>query len=382
MNKQEYFDFFENKKIALFGVNKDLIGFLKYKKDGFFKSSCEIKYIIDLTLDYRPQIRAILESVITDEIVITTTEELQTMDSDCKTILWFEGGFRSNDDQVNVRTWDIRELDGLIKDRWDWYLERHGSKSEFTFQYLKDEAYALQFYFIYSLNIDIVLAYWAPDYVLNMVDSDLCDFVSRLDEIAQEKYLNHFFAISPTYVPAFMSKPQMAFYGNELPLMEIKKLKPIFVIGSDYGVGKGTFLRSKYNGEDNILLTDPYMILINPNIYTEMYEGVNINAFLLKNIARLGITNKEEIYLKIDGRLEDFAYNMPRPKREQFSNLHELFYDSKFVIVIKENEYDMRCLQHCLSIFKKRMDLTDGQIKIYENNPSTNILKELEFKNE
>jgi hypothetical protein len=172
--------------------------------------------------------------------------------------------------------------------------------------------------------------------------------------------------ITPTIDSSFTGTPQIAFYGNELPLMEIKNLKPVFVLGSDYGVGKAVFLHSNYNGNDNILLTDPYMILVNPNIYAEMYEGVNINVWLLKNIARLGVTQKNEIYIKIDGRLEDFAYNMPRPKRDMFGNLHEFFYNSKFVIVIKENEHESECLQHCLSVFKKRMDLTDEQVLLID----------------
>jgi len=450
----DFKDFIKNKRVALFGVNKDLINLLKYKKGNLIDLDYSITHIIDFTLDYRENIKALLECEVlrvecgvnadisgddtpsgnvdqptphstlganspehtphyeAEPRIITTFDDFKEAleNSEFDIFLNFEDGRFISEDRFEPKLLPLDIFEELLKKRYDEYIELTGSKGEYNFKYLGDEVITINSYITNRYPVNVFSAVSTKVWVTyeKEIFDKVRDIVSQCGEWSLEcgvdvpppltplstlhspnwgeapEHTSHSIDI-PNYVADKLTdyatlidysgdesikvNYSRVFYNNKN--IDIKNLKPVFVIGSDYAVGKATFIREKYNGKDNILLNDIYNIFINPDICMNILKEVPPTISLLDNIARLGKTQKGEIFVKIEGRIEEFAFSLPKDRYITWANFHEFFYNPKFVIIIKDNE-NMEDFKRTYSIFKRRMNLTDEQIEVYSNNPATN----------
>ncbi len=369
INIDEFKNLTIGKNIALFGVNKDLINFLKFKKNNLIKLEYNITHVIDFTLDYRTNIKNILNKNIDDTIKIVTSFDdmsLALENGEFDLLIIFEGGKHLSNSTFELL--NMTEFDSLVRERYDYYVSTN-NKGEYRYQYSKNEVFTIISYITNNYNVDITSAYGSIIYN---------DHLTLLSEDEIEKFNRKTFTIVPSQDEQVANIPSEIFYGNELSFDEIKQLKPVFVLGADYAVGKSKFIMSKYNGEDNILLNDTYSAIVNPNIYLEDYVGLLPTQYILKNIARLGVTQKDRIYLKIEGRIEEFAFGLPKDRASIWGNFHNLFQDYKFAIIIRPNE-NMTELKRVLNIFRHRLNIPTSKIEVYRNIDYTNEFELVEI---
>ena len=367
---KDFNNFINKKRVALFGVNKDTINLLKYRRDKLISSSLiySITHVIDFTLSYRKNINDILTNTLN---TMQTTKVINNVDDfklslenrEFDLILLFEDGVNYNTDN-KIILHNIDDLQNIIETNYDDGVLKYGNKLEYNYKYGANEILTINSFVVN--NYDVYLMSATDRQILFQVDkNNIAMALNRESEyiIRLSDYVDN-------------NKGSPTFFKNDtLTVKDIKNLKLAFVIGSDFAIGKHTFLKSKYNKKDNILLTDLYSIFINPNIYIHQATR-SLTTAILDSIVTIATQQakrdvRDEIFVKIEGRIEDFCFGIPLDIFSTWGNFHEFFINSRFIIIIKEDE-DLTEFKRLLNIFKRRMNLTDDQIEIYDTEPVNN----------
>ncbi len=373
--------FIEGKRVALVSVNKDMISLLKFYTKKFVTLKYQITAIIDLSLSFRDNVRRLVTPYLEDSNIklITTTRDLVvSLDrGEFDFILEFDNGFSSNPVLL-----PLDQLEKRIREHYDNYLQvAPMSASEWNFRTHSDIIYSLNTYIsnrYYKINI--MSAY--VNYPLVGVDQDI---FSRV--YAQKKTQNHdpdlydlvFQDLTYSVIELVYDSLESNIFTDWRDLMKEKKmsmsalrsLKPVFVIGSDYAVGKASYCINQYtSAEPNIILEDVWATFVNPQIHRGGKPSLSNANKLLHRIIDLGSTNPDrEIFIKYEGHISDWSFGIPYDRFSEYQNFHECFRQSRWVCIIKESE-DLDDFKYNLDIFCRKMNITSNRITIYKNTAS------------
>jgi len=373
---KDFNNFIKNKRVALFGVNKDTINLLKYRRDKLISSSLiySITHVIDFTLLYRPNINNILTNTLATMPTIKVINNVDDFQfslekEEFDLVLLFEDGINYNAD-TKIVLHRMDNLQDIIEANYDDGVLKYGNNLEYNYKYGANEMLTINSYIINNYDVYLVSA-TDRQILCQATNNKVDEFMKKTDE---------YIVRLSDYVDNNKSSPTF-FKNDTLSIDDIKNIKVAFILGSDYAIGKHSFLKNQYNKKDNILLTDLYSIFINPNIYIHQATRSLTNA-MLDSIVTLATQQtkrgvEDEIFVKIEGRIENFCFGITLDAFSPWGNFHEFFRNSRFIIIVKENE-NVQEFKRLYNIFKRRMNLIDVQIEVYATEPVNNQFRLIE----
>jgi hypothetical protein len=313
IKQNEIEDFIKDKSIGVFFFNKDVKHFLE------LGTNLNIKYILDFSLQSRPAIKQEAELVKPNGcLVVDNMKDIKSIidNNQVDLILIFDGGwdeFFTNEKDLGFRSslFDAVAFDEKFKTRWE--AEKPTIKKIENYEYIfrmnfKEMNYIVS-YIVYNSNIMVTQAYSNKNLFLSN-DFDIDPIIAFDKREAQVVGISQI---------------------SEVPSVDITTLKDkkvIFVNGSDYGIGKGTYMIKKYNEGHSVYFFDQYYQLTGKGVAVINNGSSWKEDFLYK----FSTSNKESCYLKLEGRLDNFLMTP-----EIWNEFHNNF-NYEFQCVVKEGE--------------------------------------------
>ena len=333
LSVKEFQSFIKHKEIVLFTATKDTVNFLKLYK--LYKPSFKIKAIVDPTLDYRPNVKNIIDKV-RDDIPLYTS--LAKAEKILKNAFVLKFDIAISDKRLldemeafDSSKIDIAGIENKIKKHYENYLFNIKG-SEFTFNMPARHLCFINSWLFHCCNATLMHCY--GDMLLVSVD---CHFEQPTEEEVKEK--------DKRVILIKHNAREQLDNDKEINLYhlgkEVKKIKPIFVLSSDYGIGKMTYL---LENRKNFLTCDTFMLFFDERGYygsgsLQNREKNTIN-YIHDKLYDLKDRNRVEgeIYIKIEGCLTNFIYNIEHGRPIKWDYYHLFFDDYEFHLIIKEDE--------------------------------------------
>lgn len=333
LSVQEFRTFIKQKEIVLFTVTKDTVNFLKLYK--LYKPDFKIKAIVDPTLDHRPNIKNIIDKMRDDIPLYTSLIKAEKILKNAF-ILKFDIALLDKVLMDEIEEFDsskvnIKEFEQKIKKRYESYTQIQKG-SEFTFCMPARHLCFINSWLFHCCNATLMHCY--GDMLLVSVD---CHFEQPTEEEVIEKDKRVILIKHDAREQLDNDKKINLYHLGK----EIKRIKPIFVLSSDYGIGKMTYL---LENRKNFLTCDTFMLFFDERGYygsgnLQNREKNTIN-YIHDKLYDLKDRNRVEgeIYIKIEGCLTNFIYNIEHGRPIKWDYYHLFFDDYEFHLIIKEDE--------------------------------------------
>ncbi len=312
-------DFFRNKRIALLVFNKDTRNLLRFYHAGMRVTDFSIPYLVDLTLDYRDRVRALAQEVAGGVEILTSPAAVQRLlDSGAvDLLLCFDRNLGTFLDPAN-EVHSLADCESLLRRDYDDY-SRSGGAAEFNFRW---SMYAVDYITLYAARRGIycLSAHWQ-------------DMYPREHPIAVAQGIGD---------ECYVSVRRTAFRQM------IPHLKPGFedarvrvIIGSDWGAGKTSYLFNRMKEGSTGIAGDMWFTLVSktclPSLF--MQDAPYVKGAIANQIFQAWREDPaREVYVKLDGRLEEYVYGIPFDHRHLLENVYMYFKDFAFVIVLKPGQ--------------------------------------------
>lgn len=368
-------EYLKGKKIILFTVTKDMVNFIRL----YNRHSPEftIAGIVDLTLTYRPSIRKIIEKEAGELPICTTLKEFQELAENADMVIKFDhaiGDQRLLDEieEYSSEKFCPEEFEEKLKARYEKYIEVEKGK-EFTFITPPKYQSVLNSYIVYMLNIKIVQCY--GDLLLITQDKGSALSEEEQRKIAESKVLKF------EHSPLDFTANDYSINIYQLMRKETPKIKPIFVLSSDFAGGKTRYILSR---NERFLSGDLFTAFFDLDSYYgdgEVASPEPLTVQLHQALARLEHFQGHEkpVYIKIEGCLNSFLFDFEQgtSMRTGWSFFHRYFADYEFHIVIKESE-DMGQLKERLQLFCSVHQVDPQKVKVIRSVNHCESFEEIE----
>lgn len=332
LSVKDFHAYIRNKEIVLFTVTKDTVNFLKLYKA--YNPSFRIKAIVDPTLDYRPNVKAKIDSVRGDIPLYTSLVKAESVLINAF-VLKFDIAISDEKLMKEVEIFDsskvnLEEFERKIKKRYDRYINVLNG-SEFTYNINARHICFINSWLFHCCNATLMHCY--GDKLLVSVDNHF-KLPTEEEVIKKDKkviVINH----NAREKLEKDDKINLYHIGKSL-----KKVKPIFVISSDYGIGKMTYLLNKVD----YLSCDTFILFFSDTKYYGSGSVQNRSQYTINYIhdklydLKYRKLLNDEIYIKIEGCLENFICNIEHGSTMKWDFYHLFFDDYEFHIITKENE--------------------------------------------
>ncbi len=358
-------NFTENKKIALFTVTKDLIHFINlYRK---YQSNFEIVAVVDITLGYRPTIKAKIESVIGNIPLITTLSGFSNIASNVDLIIKFDHAIvddRLHDEmeQYDGSEFNIPDFEEKIRRTYNYYIDVEEG-NEFTFNMLPRQLSFLNSWLITTFDCYIMHCYGDKLLVTYNLDSSLTEEEQLV--IVENR------ALTFSYDLMDFTFENRSINIHKLRVKKTIEQKPIFVLSSDFAGGKMSYILKKSN--DNYLTRDLFIAFFDVEKYFGnggLLDRNSIASTVYKALSRREhfFGHEESVFIKIEGNLGGFLFpfEIGNSTLTTWGNLHHYFNNYEFHIIIKEDE-DIEKLKKQLDLFKHIYKVENEKIKIIKS---------------
>lgn len=333
LSVQDFRTFIKQKEVVLFTVTKDTVNFLKLYK--LYKPDFKIKAIVDPTLDYRPNVKNIIDKMRDDIPLYTSLAKAEKILKNAF-VLKFDIAISDKRLLDEMEAFDSSKLDiagieNKIKKHYENYLFNIKG-SEFTFNMPARHLCFINSWLFHCCNATLMHCY--GDMLLVSVD---CHFEQPTEEEIKEKDKRVILIKHDARERLDNDKEINLYHLGK----EVKKIKPILVLSSDYGIGKMTYL---LENRANFLTCDTFMLFFDEKGYygsgsLQNREKNTIN-YIHDKLYDLKDRNRVEgeIYIKIEGCLTNFIYNIEHGRPIEWDYYHLFFDDYEFHLIIKEDE--------------------------------------------
>lgn len=355
---KEFQAFIKQKEIVLFTVTKDTVNFLKLYD--LYKPDFKIKAIVDPSLDYRLNVKKIIDEMRGNIPLFTSLVKAESVLKNAF-VLKFDIALTDEVLMNEVEEFDsskinITEFERKIKKRYEKYTQIQKG-SEFTFCIPARHLCFINSWLFHCCNATLMHCY--GDMLLISVD---CHFEQPTEEEIAEKdkrviLINH----NAREELDADDKINLYHIGKK-----IRKIKPVFVISSDYGIGKMTYLLDKMK---NFLTCDTFMLFFDESCYygsgslqnntKNTINYIHDKLYDLKNRNR----TEGEVYIKIEGCLTNWLYNIEHGRTMQWDYYHLFFDDYEFHVILKEDE-DMTRFSRDIKAFCSIHAVDPDKVKI------------------
>jgi hypothetical protein len=313
--------FLSGQRLAVLFFNKDARSLLRAHRAGIGAFPFSIECIFDPSLAYRPRVRALAASVFDADRIATTADELERLvvEEAFDAAIVFETGYE-NALQDRLFSWQdctIASLADVVENcAQDFSVyQKVDPNAEFNARWSKHVVAFLTRY-LCGHGIQVLSAYNAPPSEDALSDVNVLSF--------EEPH-----AIIPVLREDFAQVPVR------------------FVLGEDWACGKTTFLLNRMQEGASGLAGDFWFRLVSKEaIPTFRMQDIFAIKGVYANQIRLAYERNpgREVYVKYDGRLEEFVFGIPRDRTYLIKDMHHYFRDARFVVVHKTDSPRMRDL--------------------------------------
>jgi hypothetical protein len=303
----------DGRRIGFLGFDKNAANLLRFRQAGFASGAWELSRLIDPSLAFRPRLRALAAALsppgrlaIRPEAVVAALE-----DGSCEVLVLFQrmGGvalFAPH--QLHCESTLVAALAAL---------QAPGSGDE--------ERYRLPDTLLRRL---LAAASRSGVAVLSAYGEDLLPDMAGLGEPADGRY---FVGIDRS---AF--EPVAAHLAPELWRVPVS-----LVLGTDWAVGKTAYLRRQMQAGAVGIVDDLWFALASENYLLRAPE-LNSSGFkgeLIRVIDRACRASPDQpVVIKLNGRVEEFAYGFPIDRRPLIAGLDQFFETFKLVLVFRPDD--------------------------------------------
>jgi len=327
-----------DKRVAVVFFNKDARSLLRAHAAGLMPVPFTIDYLIDLTLPLRPNVlemaRGLIDPkrIITDEAAVQRLTEAQAFD----TVIVFEDGYEDQPWQhlVPLEDDDVASFRDLThkcaKDLAGFRTLQ--PKAEFNIRWSKQCVRFVAEYFTQH-EVFVLNAYNASVPSVETNDEFLLLFGGRHESL-------------PTLSDALARVPVR------------------FIIGEDWACGKTSYLVNRMREGKSGLAGDFWFHLVAHDAIPpfSMQDMFGIKGVIANLIRRASERNPgQEVFVKYDGRLEEFVFGIPRDRTYLIKDMHAYFADCQFVIVHKGDDSPRMC--ELVGRFMKKYDVAGDRVR-------------------
>lgn len=323
-------------RFAVVFFNKDARSLLRARSTRLAPFPYSLEYLIDPTLRYRPRLRELAAEVVESRRIVSEVNEIERLvrARAFDAVVVFESGY---EDQLqdHLLEYDEPQVDSLAsfdeKCEADFRnYQKQDQKAEFNARWSK---YVVQFLTEYFTQHGIVVvnAYNAFVESVNIDQRYVLSFMER-------------HAILPTVPPSLADVPVR------------------FVLGEDWACGKTSYLIDRMIEGASGLAGDFWFRLVSPEAIPsfQMQDMFAIKGVIVNLIRRAHDRNPgKAVYVKYDGRLEEFVFGIPRDRTYLVKDIHNFFRDCRFVIVHKADSPRMRDL---VGRFIRKYEIQGGSV--------------------
>lgn len=342
-SREKFLALLEGKKIGLLVFNKDTRSLLQFYHENLRIADYHIEYVIDLTLDYRKNIKALAEKVVDGNKIITNPRDLKNI-LDNKLIdvmVCFDR--QPNSFKVVESFEDCHRV--LNEDYQDY--KKTTQSAEFNFRWRMQVIDYINLYAA-EKGINVVSAYWDNLYPY--------EHPLMLEKGISEKC---FVCFSKQAFLKVLSTFEKGF----------EKANVRFILGTDWGAGKTSFLFNRMKKGESGIAFDFWFSLVGETFLPMLSAQ---DCFVAKGLIANEVykawkkTPAKEIYIKLGGRLEEYVYGIPIDRRFSIDNMHRYFKKAKFFIILKPNQ-SVEDIQEVLKDFQAYYNITDN-LEVYQMN--------------
>lgn len=325
------------RRLAVVFFNKDARNLLRGHASGLTPFPYSIEYLLDPTLRYRPRVHELAASIIDPGRIVSDLNGVGklTKARAFDAVVIFETGY---EDQLqdHLLEFDAPQIDSI--DALDTKCEadfrnyqRLDPNAEFNARWSK---YAVQYLTEYfsQRGIDVINAYNAVVESVRVDPNHALVFLER-------------HAILPAIPSGF----------SEIPVR--------FILGEDWACGKTSYLVDRMQEGASGLAGDFWFRLVSHDAIPsfQMQDIFGIKGVIANLIRRSHDRNPgKPVFVKYDGRLEEFVFGIPRDRTYLVKDMHQFFRDCRFVIVHKADSPRMRDL---VRRFARKYELEASQIE-------------------
>lgn len=340
-SRQEFSELFKSKKVAILAFNKDARNLLRFLKNDLKVVNFSIDYVFDLTLDYRNKVRDRALEVIEQDKIISDPEKLKSIIDAKKidVILCFDR-FGSLYAEESLNSFQDC-YDRLKADHDNMMKEAKSSSAQYNFRWRVDVVDYINWYAA-TRGIDIVSPYW----------NDLFPY--------DNPHIERKIPGMTSFVTVRILEIVRAI--SDLP-PGLRDAKVRFILGSDWGVGKTSFLLNRMAEGSFGMAEDAWFALVS-DYFIPPVSASQVKGYIANDICEAWKENsKKDIYIKMGGRLEEYIYGIPSDSRLWLDNLPCYFKNSMFDIVLKPNQKGDD-IKDILDDLKRYYNLTDDKISL------------------
>lgn len=319
---EELHQFLDKKVIGILGFNKDSRNLLKFYKENLCTAKFKVGYLIDLTLDYRPNVKSMAEACFPKNKIITTSESLEKIfqKKQIDALIYFD---RYVEDSPKIMS-SISQCYTELKDHYD-SIKNESTTSEFNFRWRHQV-------------VDYITGTAAQNDIF-IIDANPrpSDWITTGDR--GEKFIS-------------FSRESIMPLGRYDKKFSDAKVR--FILGTDWGSGKTTILFNRMKEGSAGVAFDLWFSLVGNTFLPllsmhDMYIGKGLIATeIYKEWQR---DPDKEIFIRLSGKIEEFVYGFPYDRRMFLDNLPAYFNDVKFIIACKPKE-SLADLKNLLADFK------------------------------
>ena len=376
-------DYLKSKRVVLATVTKDMITFLRLHKL-YPQNDINIIAIFDITLDYRPNVKAVLQKtlrdlgytipIFTDMIFFRDFCDHYISDEEHSPIVIKfdhsgadERQYRHLDEHFNMYTFNEKEFENHVQ---ACYLQGCEAKKKGSneFVYMMELANKLQLnsWFVHVCRCYICDCYGDVTIIL----------LSEEREKSPEEQQHERAWVATRTIRFKNNVLEPIEYDPTVNLYELqnnaKNQKVRFVFSSDFGGGKMTYcLQQDYQ---RILSKDVFAAWFNPMLY---YGPGGVSSYMKSELGYVfdGICryelegNTKPIYIKMEGRLDRYFFDFLRQGGDgtnHWGYFHLYFKDYEFHMIVKDNE-DMEVFARDLAIFMKVHLVDPSKVRVFQS---------------
>lgn len=330
------------KRLGVFFFNKDSRNLLHAHQAGLRAFPHSIEYLFDPTLEYRPRIRELAEGSRGGARLVTSVEEIASLvdEGAFDAVLIFETGYEGQPQDHLVAFEEEAAVDSLedldVKCRADYDNYRNvDPNAEFNVRW---SSACVQFLaeYLSTRGILVLNAYNA------LVRSEQAN-----DDLVVAFGERH--AILPT-LPEWLGR---------VPIR--------FILGEDWACGKTSYLIERMKEGASGLAGDFWFRLVSPGAIPsfQMQDIFGIKGVIANLVRRAHERSPgKPVFIKYDGRLEEFVFGFPRDRTYLIKDMHHYFQDCRFAIVQKAKKSER--MDDLVARFQKKYEVGPDRIdRIY-----------------
>ena len=357
LNLNDNADFFFGKKVLLYTVNKDTINFLKLYKRYNNSLGWTIKAVFDITLEYRHNVREKLMKYIGEIPVITSIKDLTNIIEDKDVLIDFEYAHEtaldSQLEEYNPQYWDIAGFENKVRSDYQRYVsELHGKEYNFVLRQRLESF--LNRYLFDNYDIFIMSAVGYPLYIF---DEDTEEFYDKAEQHIVRWAYN-----------------ALDFDSGDTTLYDIRQASthqhPVFVVSTDFGGGKSSYLLEQLDSGNDIMSPDLYFAFFDVGMF---YGACTVMSHLDENLynaltkRQFCCLTEKPIYIKLEGGLKSYCIPcLSRSDINALGNIHRYYDDYEFHIIVKEDE-DMQRTNSDIDLFCSIHHIAQDKVKVFRS---------------